>query len=203
MLGFHGRPTERPTLTDRPSGAPADDARLEPAPPVRRTRPAAPVDRVGQHLRRAFARSAAVLILSDLRLPLPGTGEVVRFDHVLVHRYGLIVIATRPSSDVARLADALRRVLVEQFDPIGLGRLAGLPIDGLPAATPCPPESVPDRVRAIVEGYRSAPKRFDASARQQVAEHLSTIHQPRSPAQPAAAHPGAERRPRPSKRPIA
>ncbi len=162
-----------------------------------RGRPAGPDAEmeIANRLRRAFAIGTAVLVLNDLRLPLPqGVGGHAQFDHVLIHRYGLIVIEAAAVASVETVAkvrgltDVLRRVLTEQFDPHGLGRLAGLPIDGLVAVAggttlsqTCEIEAVPTRVQTLIEGYRAAPKRFDGHARHQVADHLIGTHAPRRP----------------------
>ena len=177
---------------------------------------------MAHYLRRAFAAEAGVAVLNDLRLPNPDQpGDFAQVDHLLIHRFGLIVVESKSVGDrvtvlpdgqwvrgtaaggegmaspvlqARRQAGVVRRVLAARFDPLGLGGLAGVPIDVLVAISDggildrssganvpeaCKADQVPDRLVTRVRQLATGPKSFDAPRRQQLADHLSSLHTPR------------------------
>ncbi len=115
------------------------------------------------YLRRAFGDEPAVAVVNDLRVPTPGqAGDFAQVDHLLVHRFGLIVVESKsvhgtvavnaqgewtqtyqgrpqgmasPVAQARRQADAVRRVLAARFDPLGSGLFGRVPIDVLVAVS--------------------------------------------------------------------
>ena len=123
---------------------------------------AAAESQMAHYLRRAFGDEPGVAGLNDLRVAVPGTaGDFAQVDHLLIHRFGLIVVESKSVHDTVtinpagewartirgggregmaspilqarRQAEALLRVLAARFDPLGAGLFARVPIGVLVA----------------------------------------------------------------------
>lgn len=71
------------------------------------------------YLRRAFAENPEVLVFNDLRLER--NGEAAQIDHLVVHRYGFVIVESK--SVVGQLAVNARGEFMRLWD----GKLRGMP----------------------------------------------------------------------------
>lgn len=116
---------------------------------------------MAHYLHRAFHANDGIAVINDLRVPNPDcAGDFAQVDHLLIHRFGLIVIESKSVSDrvtvlpdgqwirgtlasgqgmpspvqqAQRQAEMLRRVLSARFDPLGVGVFARVSIEALVA----------------------------------------------------------------------